>query len=402
MRSLYITLITAALFSIFSCNNPLSGIDEVPGTKAPKEKTIILYLAGEEVKISRWIGDNIDLICNNLTDSVDSEKVNIIAYVDILSKYNTIPTNPIVYEIKYNHSKKVGDTISIKQYPETNSLSLNHIKEFLSMVKEKYPANTYNLIWGSHGSGWYPDPSITSGRALGPDGSTYIELDELEQAIPDDMKFDYIIFDACFMAQAEVAMQLKNKTKYIMASVGELPIAGFPYKDIDLMCNANGEEDYIKLCKLFHNKYTEEGTGHTISLLKTDEMDNLATAFKAIIESCEDDELRYLNLDIVQKFDDQQYCFNYNPCCFDLRDLAYKLTDNDTLYSNLNNAIQKVVKYEAHTQYLSFQTTIHVKTCCGITSFWPTIKTANANTYFYNYDWCKASGLDYLINYIIE
>ena len=407
MKSLNIALIITLFLSIFACNNPNDENEVVPGTQTVKERTIILYLAGEEYSISRWIGKNIDHICNNITSEVDSEKVNIIAYVDLLTAYSSnenscIPANPIVYEIKYNKNTKMGDTTSIKQYKETNSLSGNHINEFLTMVKTKYPANTYNLIWGSHGSGWFPNPDIFKNRALGPDGNSYIELDEFEQAIPEDMNFEYIIFDACFMAQAEIAMQLKNRAKYIMAAPSEIPIAGFPYSQINLMCNATCEEDYIKLCQTFHDQYVNESIGHTISLIKTEEIDSLAAAFKTVINSCSDDELRYLNLDLVQDFDGKQYCFNYTTCCYDLKDLALKLTLNDTLLENLDNAIKKVVKYEAHSMLLSFGTTIRIKTCCGITSYWPVIENKIANTYFYNYDWCKASGLDYVINYIVE
>ena len=402
MKSLNIALIIALFISIFACNNPNDEIVVVPGTQAAKERTIILYLSGDEYKISRWIGDNIDLICENLNSSVDSEKVNIVAFVDILSSYGSIPANPIVYEIKYNKTKNIVDTTSVKQYPELNSLSVSHIKDFLSMVKEKYPAETYNLIWGSHGSGWYPNPNLVKNRALGPDGNSYIELDEFEQAIPEDMVFDYIIFDACFMAQAEIAMQLKDKVKYIMSAPSEIPIAGFPYKDINLMCNARTEEDYIAICESFHTKYILEGIGHTVSLIKTDEMDNLASAFKQVIESCDDETLRNFNISNVQNFDGQQYCFNYITACYDLQNIAYQLIDNETLYENLTNAIKKVIKYEAHSQLISFGTTIRIKTCCGITSFWPTKGNAIANTYYYNYDWCKASGLDYIINYIIE
>lgn len=404
MKSFNIVLILSILVSVFSCGNPSNEIIVVPGTQTVKDRTIILYLAGEEYKISRWIGDNIDLICKNMTSQVDNEKVNIIAYVDILSPYNTIPANPIVYEIKYNKSKQMVDTTSFMQFQETNSLSISHIKDFLSMVQEKFPARTYNLIWGSHGSGWYPNPDLVKNknRALGPDGNSYIELNEFEQAIPEDMTFEYIIFDACFMAQAEIAMQLKNKAKYIMTAPSEIPIAGFPYKEFDLMCNATKEEHYIQLCQAFHDKYVSESIGHTVSLIHTAQIDTLAARFKTIIESCSDDELRGLNLDIVQNFDGIQYCFNYITCCYDLRDLALKLTANDTLLNNLDKAIDNVIKYEAHSDRITFGTTIRVKTCCGITSYWPTIENAIANTYYYNYDWCKASGIDYIINHIVE
>ena len=93
MKSLNIALIITLFLSIFACNNPNDEIVVVPGTQAAKERTIILYLSGEEYKISRWIGDNIDLICENLNSSVDSEKVNIIAFVDVAINAQVIYIN---------------------------------------------------------------------------------------------------------------------------------------------------------------------------------------------------------------------------------------------------------------------------------------------------------------------
>lgn len=411
MKYTTIILLFIALFSTLGCSNDSEFEPITPGTDSIKEKTLIFYLAGEEFKISNWIADNMHRICNNMSGNVDPQKVNVLAYVDLYSRVGTIPATPRLYEIKYSKQLKCGDTLCVKEYEERNSLSVSNLNSFFKMVRDKYPAETYSLVWGSHGSGWFPNPNMTKGRALGPDGTTFIEFDEFAQAIPENMKFDYIIFDACFMAQTEIVMQLRDKVDYILAAPTEIPIEGFPYAEIDLMCNAKGSNDYKVICQKFHEQYTKTGTGHTVSLINCSAIENVAKSFKAIIDSCTDEAILRFDINDVQYFDGAQYCFNYTICCFDLLDMATKLLDtpgnqdieNKTeLLTQLQNDINELIEYEAHSRYVNFQNHFEIKNCCGISCYWPSPEVPIANSYYYNYDWCKASGMDYVLNYFVE
>lgn len=411
MKHSYLTYLLITLFALIGCSNDSEIEPITPGTNTEKQKTIIFYLAGEEIKISNWIADNLHLICTNMSSDVDSKDVNVLAYVDLYSPIGTIPASPRLYEIKYSPQLKHGDTLCVMEFEERNSLSVSNLKNFFSMVKEHYPSDSYALVWGSHGSGWFPNPHMVSGRSLGPDGTNYAELDEFAQTIPNDMKFDYIIFDACFMAQAEVAMQLRNKADYIIAAPTEIPIKGFPYEHIDLMCNASSEEDYIAICQKYHEMYIEENTGHTISLIKNRGIENLAQSFKAIIDASSDEALMQFRKNTVQYFDGSQYCFNYTICCFDLIDLATKLintrgnenmTNKEELLTQLQSDLDEVIKYEAHTASVVFANYIKLDKCCGLSCYWPDPKVPVANSYYHNFDWCQASGMDYVLNSIVE
>lgn len=411
MKHLKLTFLLIAFFSLIACSDNSEDEPITPGTETVKERTVIFYLAGEEFKIGNWIADNLNRICSSMSNQVDPQKINVLAYIDLYTRVENIPSTPRLYEIKYSPQLKCGDTLCVTEYKERNSLSPSNLKNFFEMVKKEYPANSYSLVWGSHGSGWFPNPNMMSGRSLGPDGTNYIEMDEFAQIIPKDMKFDYIIFDACFMAQAEVIMQLRNKADYIMAAPTELPIKGFPYDEIDLICNASTENDYKTICEKFKAMYHATGTTYTISLIKCKAIENLAQSFKAIIEASSDDALALLQLNRVQYFDGSQYCFSYVTCCFDIIDLAEKLLatpgnenieNSEELLEQLKSDLNELIKYEAHSKYINFQNYFELKTCCGLSCYWPDPTIPIANSYYYNYDWCSASGMDYVLNSIIE
>ena len=47
-----------------------------------------------------------------------------------------------------------------------------------------------------------------------------MEIDDLAKGLPDDL-FDFILFDACYMASVECTYELRNKAEYILASPTE-------------------------------------------------------------------------------------------------------------------------------------------------------------------------------------
>ena len=132
-----------------------------------------------------------------------------------------------------------------------------------------YPSESYGIIFGSHGSGWLP--TITGTRSIGQDGGRYSsdtalipELAEVLRTV-NPQKFDFVLFDACMMGCAEVYYELKDAAKYCIASVLDIPAAGFPYASVMPYLYENAIKEYLKpICKDYIDYYNYNGWG-TIS-----------------------------------------------------------------------------------------------------------------------------------------
>lgn len=150
-----------------------------------------------------------------------------------------------------------------------------------------YPSESYGIIFGSHGSGWLP--TITGTRSIGQDGGRYSsdtalipELAEVLRTV-NPQKFDFVLFDACMMGCAEVYYELKDAAKYCIASVLDIPAAGFPYASVMPYLYENAIKEYLKpICKDYIDYYNYNGWG-TISAVDCNQMEGLAEAVRSVI-----------------------------------------------------------------------------------------------------------------------
>lgn len=172
---------------------------------------------------------------------------------------------------------------TVETYGVENSASGEVLERVLRRVWTLCPAEGYGLMFFSHATGWLPEGTLArplaeaspvdagvqkkakavlrhaggrttrdgnavvgtsllacndralsglSGneaatRTIGRDGSTEIAIDCFAEAIPEGMPMDYIIFEACLMAGAEVAMELCGRTEWLLVSSAELLVPGF-------------------------------------------------------------------------------------------------------------------------------------------------------------------------------
>uniref|UniRef100_UPI0033420858 clostripain-related cysteine peptidase n=1 Tax=Parapedobacter pyrenivorans TaxID=1305674 RepID=UPI0033420858 len=154
--------------------------------------------------------------------------------------YKDIPNSvPQLLEI---YADKTGENQIriIKGYPEQNEVVAGDIQLLLDDIQQLFPAKSYGLILFSHASGWLPQGTLTRpetallrmGRfpirtyTIAMDGTSELGLKEFAAAIPDHF-FDFIAFEACFMAGIEVLYELKDKTDYILSSSAEVVSPGF-------------------------------------------------------------------------------------------------------------------------------------------------------------------------------
>ncbi|MCC8019579.1 MAG: clostripain-related cysteine peptidase [Rikenellaceae bacterium] len=134
--------------------------------------------------------------------------------------------------------------VTVAEYPEQNSASAPVLAGVIEQVRGTGPASGYGLLLFSHASGWLPagalsDPggvtytggaanraAVPGSRTVGRDGTDEMELADFAAAFPDGL-FDYIVFEACYMAGIEVMHLLRDKADYIVASAAEIVSPGF-------------------------------------------------------------------------------------------------------------------------------------------------------------------------------
>lgn len=106
-----------------------------------------------------------------------------------------------------------GNQSVLETYPAQNSGSPETFSRFLNYMIETAPAKRYGLILFSHATGWLPQGALENptleekplSRTVFDDNGEQMTLAELADALPADIRFDYVVFENCFMGGAEVA-----------------------------------------------------------------------------------------------------------------------------------------------------------------------------------------------------
>jgi len=116
---------------------------------------------------------------------------------------------------------------------------------------------------------------------------TSIEIEDIAAALGNNRKFEFLLFDACFMATVETYYELRNTAKYIIASPAEVLGAGFPYEDIvPLFFDKDFSSEAV--CRAFMDFYALPAhqvygnPSSVVSYAVTSEMDDLAAVVRQI------------------------------------------------------------------------------------------------------------------------
>lgn len=105
-----------------------------------------------------------------------------------------------------------------------------NLAEFIEWGIKNYPAENYWLVISDHGDSW-------KGAAQDEGHHTWMSLPQIESALSEarektGRKLDLLSFDCCHMASTEVAHQLQNESKYLVASEEVMGYIGLPYQNL--------------------------------------------------------------------------------------------------------------------------------------------------------------------------
>ncbi|MCD7963928.1 MAG: clostripain-related cysteine peptidase [Rikenellaceae bacterium] len=343
-------------------------------------RTLLVYMIAEN-NLNSYAYNNIQEMYDYITEAGNlARENNLLVYIDPqeADASNPEPGNVprlmhITLDDKGNQRKDI-----LKYYEERNSSSPAVMRSVIEDVCYYFPAEEYGLILWSHGLGWIPyednlidflysgsvarsyafsdsdtqyvdDMPLT--KAFGQDGNNWMTNADMVDAIPDNL-FDFIIFDACFMGSIEVLYELRNKADYFISSAAEILAEGFPYYGImDLLLTPGN--NYEQICEAYFEHYLnhEKGGSYksaTISLVKSSELEDLATAVRNIVQA-DKDVASNISLSTLQKLDRYN-----NRITFDLGDYIERISTASD-YAEFVKALDKTVLYSANTtSFLGF------------------------------------------------
>lgn len=250
------------------------------------EHTLLVYMIGDDGTLNKQVEPNLLDMRQGLLDS--ETPVNLIVYRDNRTALND---KPQLYQLKRRANSNRTDTIFLKKWDkDVDSTDPEMMKEVVKLTFSKFDTPIKGFEIWSHGLSWIPSNEFqgdTGTRAIsyiGNDDNRKSDLWNVSKALlQSGVHFDYMMFDACHMATAEVAYEFRNVTDYILASPIEIEAKGFPYRSMyqSLSTIQSKEQLETGLTAAFwdyKNVYKDNGA---FSLLRTD-------GFEALLAACRD------------------------------------------------------------------------------------------------------------------
>lgn len=142
-------------------------------------------------------------------------------------------TGTRLYRVRRDATNELGSEL-LQELPEANMGDPATLRQFLVDGIRAYPARHYGLILWDHGGGWsnHVNDEAAPGAA---DDYDYLTLAELRGAVEQALqatavaRLDLVGFDMCLMGQLEVAYELAEVARFMVASQALEPGDGWPY-----------------------------------------------------------------------------------------------------------------------------------------------------------------------------
>jgi len=226
-----------------------------PAAKPLAEWTFMFYMDADNDLESAQMND-----LDEMMTAGSNAKVNIVALVDrnVSGDEDAGYTNRAVGGLpNWTTTKLVmvrkGKLELLGDPGEVNMGDPANLAAFVNTMAARFPAKRYALIFGNHGSGW---PGILHDEGNKDDSLSMTELGMglslTSQSIP---KIEMIGFDACLMANFEVARTVAPFGKVLVASEELEPGNGWDYEALFGKVMANPAVDGFGLGKVVVDTY---------------------------------------------------------------------------------------------------------------------------------------------------
>jgi len=183
---------------------------------------------------------------------------------------------------KNNRYKISGGKLElIESNPSANMGESETLSSFLRWGIEEYPAENYSLIFWDHGGGSLAGVCFDENFSM--DSLTLGEIDNALNSLNLSQKFEFIGFDACFMATIDTLTVLNTYTENIIASEEIEPNGGWDYTAV--LNNLGREDFYSAVLTSYAKKSTKDY--YTLSHIDLSYFSSIMESFAALIETME-------------------------------------------------------------------------------------------------------------------
>ena len=392
--------------------------DEIPEEKIPVKsgRTILAYLISNNRSgnLDKNLKQNLVDMYSGLAETTDS--CTLLVYYrpyendadglegPTILKYNSdgngnINGRPSLTGGDLNAGRVIQESDGISCFKEEQnhtSTSPETMKRILGLMVNMSPSQSYGLVFGSHGTSWMPGNTV-SGRSFGDDAGYNINIPEMSDVLEEvfsGKQLDFILFDACMMATAEVCYEFKDVTDYLIGAVVETHVYGHPY-DIVLPKLYEKNVPYDEVCDDYIDYSRQLGAWGTCAAVDCSKMDDLAEWVGANLEVYSD-KFASLDKDAIQQYGVSSFKY----FSFDIVDCFKNLNDGDTP-EGLENVINKVVVAKDALYGIQYPIvgnslyTIDEDRFCGIGMYLPNLVSKSSwNSYYKTLSWYKAVGWD--------
>ncbi len=243
MKPLFAFLLAVTLLTACS-KEPESGYN--PTQKA--DRTVLVYMPG--TSLIYFFNLNIAGIRKAVDASTPGSNNRILICYQPQNN-----SSAVLQEIYYDRKKGRSEIITLKTYTDFEASSSESVGQLFADAAAIAPAKHNGLIIGCHGKAWIPAQSgLLQSRNRKRTASDYDLFTPAEGALPTrsfgdsrhemdikdlanalgalSHKFEYLLFDDCFMANIETVYDLRSSVDYVIGAPCEIMAAGFPYDRI--------------------------------------------------------------------------------------------------------------------------------------------------------------------------
>lgn len=383
---LSVVLAGVMLLSVVSCSK-----DE---PEQPESRSVLVYVAAQNSLVSNLNNDVVEMLAGV---SGMGENDHLMLFVDDNN-------NSRIYEItRSTNARNLYNMTPVYKFDKNlNAATPAVLDQVLRYFFQHYKATDYGLVMWSHGSGWInatnrvqQNHDVASRRAFAvdtSDGSTRMLITDMASVLSRYPKFEYILFDACFMQTIEVLYELRAGAKYIIGSPAEIPGAGAPYQQMipALFKRASSDrvaESIVNVYGSYYNDSTiSNANGVVLSAVKTDQMDAFVSVMSHLFATYHFlDESKYTNC-----LNYYPYEWNYlgaafiSPDSYDIKGIIKAVVTDRDDYQQWETALSQLSPYTSigrswYSGYTRNFQLVDAEQCGAISMYLPLEKYKNDN-----------------------